>query len=390
MRTSLRQSPSSKSTPRRLLLALVPTLICGAVASSAIGQTGADKLIADKHYLRAEQELRQTLQRAPDDAHALSDLSVVDRAFSRWDAALANAEKAVGLAGNSVEAHSKLADALGGKLLVSETDSRVGTFAKISLAHRFRKELDRTLEMDPNDLDALQALARFYWHAPGMVGGDRQKARQTADRLFHIAPDRGAVARADIASDEGDPRRRAAAVEAIWREAVAAQPESYDTHVALAAAYLDEATLEGASGQAHLAAAEAEARRALALNPTRAEAYRVLAAVYAGGGHWNELDTLLKQAHASVPDDRAPEFSAAVTVLVGGAPSQLPRAEQMLRDYLLQPAEGREPTLATAHWRLGLVLEREGRRADAVHELQLAVQQDASLAAARLDLKRLS
>jgi len=373
-----------------LWLALVTCLISVAVASPAVGQTGADKLIDDKHYLRAEQEIRRALQRAPNDAHLLSDLSVVDRAFARWDAALANAEKAVAVAGSSVEAHSKLADALGGKLLVSDADPRVGTFTKISLAHRFRKEIDRTLELDPNDLDALQDLARFYWHAPGIVGGDKQKARETADRLFRIAPDRGAIARADIASDEGDAPRRAAAIEGIWREAVAARPESYDAHAALAAAYLDRATVEGASGANHLAAAEAEAKRALAMDSSRVDGYRVLASVYVLGARWNELDGLLKQARASVPDDRAPEFSAAVTILTSGAPQQLSRAEQMLREYLSQAVEGREPTSATAHWRLGLVLEREGRRGDALRELQLAVQQDGSLEAARVDLKRLS
>jgi hypothetical protein len=386
----MRQSTLLNSTGQSWLLALVACLIPVALASPAVGQTNADKLIADKHYLRAEQEIRQMLQRAPNDAHALSDLSVVDRAFARWDAALANAERAVAIAGNSVEAHSKLADALGGKLLASDADSRVGTFAKIALAHRFRKEIDRTLELDPNDLDALQDLARFYWHAPGMVGGDKQKARQTADRLFHIAPDRGAIARADIASDEGDPVRRAAAIEAIWREAVAAQQQSYAARAALAAAYLDEAGLEGASAAGHLAAAETEAKRALALDPSQADAYRVLAAVCAMRARWNELDALLKQAYANVPDDRAPEFSAAVAILNGSVPAQLPRAEQMLRDYLAQPAEGRETSHASAQWRLGLVLEKEGRRAEAMREIQAAVQQDGSLEDAKRDLKRLS
>jgi len=390
MQEMMSSKPRWNSSPRGVLLALVAVLPSVAGTTAAACQSGADKLLADKHYLRAEQEIRQALQHSPNDAHALSDLSVVDRAFGRWDAALVNAEKAVAVAGNSVEAHSKLADALGGKLLASDADPRVGTFAKISLAHRFRKEIDRTLELDPNDLDALQDLARFYWHAPSMVGGDKQKARQTADRLFQIAPDRGAIARADIASDESDAIRRAAAIEAIWREAVAARPESYDGRAALAAALLDEATLDGASGASHLAAAEAEAKRALALDASRIDAYRVLAAVCSRNSRWSELDALLNQAHASVPDDRAPEFTAAVAILTSAAPSQLPRAEQMLRDYLSQPAEGREPHAADAHWRLGLVLEKEGRRADAARELQTAVQQDPSLEDARKELKRLS
>jgi hypothetical protein len=68
----------------------------------------------------------------------------------------------------------------------------------------------------------------------------------------------------------------------------------------------------------------------------------------------------------------------------------MPLAEQLLRDYLGQPTEGQEPNQAAAHWRLGLVLEREGRKADAVRELQAAVSQDGTLDAAKKDLKRLS
>ena len=62
----------------------------------------------------------------------------------------------------------------------------------------------------------------------------------------------------------------------------------------------------------------------------------------------------------------------------------------MLRDYLTQPPEGQAPSHAGAHWRLGLVLEKQGRKGDAIRELQTAVQMDGSLDVAKKDLKRLS
>lgn len=340
-----------------------------------------DKLLDDGHYIRAEQPVRTQLQRSPNDAHALSDLSVVDWAFNRFDAAIGDAEKAVAASPNNAEAHSKLADALGAKL----ASSNAGSFEKISLAHRFRKEVDRTLELDPNDPDALQDLAQFYWHAPGMVGGDKQKAQQTADRLSKVSPSRAAAVRADFASDDTDSTRRNAAVQGIWRSAAAAQPESYDARAALAAAYLDQ---PGDAG--HLATAEAEAKRALALDPTRVDAYRVLAVVFTQSGRWSEVDTLLKQARERVPDDRTPEYRVAVAILSSNQNGQLQRAEQLLRDYLTQPSEGQEPGHAGAHWRLGQVLERQGRKADAIREYQTAVHEDGSLEGARNDLKRLS
>jgi tetratricopeptide (TPR) repeat protein len=54
-----------------------------------------------------------------------------------------------------------------------------------------------------------------------------------------------------------------------------------------------------------------------------------------------------------------------------------------------QEPEGNTPHLAAAHWRLALVLEKEGRKADAIAELQTAVKLKPDFEDARKDLKRL-
>ena len=361
----------------RLLLLL--SIGIGATApAQTVGVSTADKLLADGHYRRAEVAIRAALSRMPNDAHYLSDLSIVDWAFNRLDSAIANSEKAVAADPRSAEAHAHLGDALGAKL----ASSNAGTFEKIALVHRFRKEVDKTLELDPNDVDALQDLAQFYWNAPGMVGGDKNKARQTADKLSSISPVRAALARTDFLTEDDNLPRRNAAVIAVWRTAVAARPDDYEAHAALAAACLED--------PAHLGDAETEARRAIAIDPTRVSAWSTLATLYAKTGRWAELDASIKQARAKIPDDRTPQYRAAVAILTGNAAAQLPLAETMLRDYLGQQPEGQAPSHAGAHWRLGLVLEKEGRRAEAIRELQTAVQMDGSLDGARKDLKRLT
>jgi Tfp pilus assembly protein PilF len=163
---------------------------------------------------------------------------------------------------------------------------------------------------------------------------------------------------------------------------VAARPEDYESRAALAATLLEDPN--------HLAEAEAEAKRALAMDTTRVSAWSTLATVYASSGRWVELDATLKQARAKVPDDRTPQYRAAVAILMTNAGAQMQLAETLLRDYLAQPPEGQAPSHAGAHWRLGLVFERQGRKADAIRELQTAVQMDGSLDVARNDLKRLS
>ena len=67
----------------------------------------------------------------------------------------------------------------------------------------------------------------------------------------------------------------------------------------------------------------------------------------------------------------------------------LAKAEDYARRYLSQEPEGEEPDAADGHRQLGLVLEKEGRNADARSEMKTALQLRPSFKAAKEDLKRL-
>ena len=67
----------------------------------------------------------------------------------------------------------------------------------------------------------------------------------------------------------------------------------------------------------------------------------------------------------------------------------LPRAERYLRKYLTMEPEAGEPPLAAAHWQLGQVLEREGKKTDAIPEMEEAVRLQPDLKEAKEGLKRL-
>jgi tetratricopeptide (TPR) repeat protein len=65
------------------------------------------------------------------------------------------------------------------------------------------------------------------------------------------------------------------------------------------------------------------------------------------------------------------------------------RAERYFRKYLSQQEpEGETPSLAAARWRLGLALEKENRKEEALREIQAAVKMDPNLKEAQSDLKR--
>ena len=341
-------------------------------------QSTLDKLIAEGHYRRAQPLVQAALEKRPQDVNALVALSTIQWAFGELDAASTTAERAVQAAEGSATAHAQLLNILGAKL----ASSRYGTIEKMGLSRHFRQEADRTLQLDSKNLYAHEALARFYWYAPAIAGGSKTKARQFVDKLVQLDAIRGYALKAELDATEADKARRLAAVQADWHQAVAANPASYVAHIGLGDCLL-------ASGSEKTKAAEDEARRALSLDPSRIAAYRILAAAYVTTARWDSLDINLKRARTAVPDDLGAEFIAAQTILDRNLGSQLPRAEECLRHYLNQPNEGLEPTLAVAHWRLGNVLEKEGRKSAALQELKIAVSLDASLDGAKKDLRRL-
>ena len=85
-------------------------------------------------------------------------------------------------------------------------------------------------------------------------------------------------------------------------------------------------------------------------------------------------------------DNLIPYYRAANNCLARKV--ELPRAERYFRKYLSQEPEAEAPNHAAAHWRLGLVLEQEGRKPDAIAELQAAAKMDTN-SPAKVDLKRL-
>ena len=102
---------------------------------------------------------------------------------------------------------------------------------------------------------------------------------------------------------------------------------------------------------------------------------------------WSDLDAILGEAEAAVPDNHVAYYIAANALLA--SKEDLPRAERYLRKYLSQEAEAESPSHAAARWRLGLVLEQQGRKAEAISEIEAALKADASIEPAKKDLKRL-
>ena len=330
-------------------------LIFCAVAVSRAEQSSAEGLIESGHWKRARAIVEARVRDTPGDALSNFLLSQVRGAFGDRSTPLALAEKAVALDGRTAKYHRQIAEVLG------VTAQHAGTIQQLFLARRFRKEIDTALSLDPQDVQALRDLLEFYLLAPGIAGGDPNKAVEVAGRIAAIDASEGLLARARIA----DSYKQVAARESLVRQAAEARPPTYKARIALAQFYLE-------SGHSNLSAAEAEAKTAMNADPGRVDAYAILAALYADRGRWSELDSTLAVALREVPDNPVPHYRAAERLLATGRDPV--RAERYLRVYLAQEPEGSQPPTSEARWELGLALQAQGRAAEALAEFKESVR----------------
>ncbi len=332
-----------------------------------LGQVSPEALIHDGHFKRARVAVEAMYQAKPNDPQTLWLMSQVRLVWKDFKAAHEFAEKALAADPKNAKYHLQLAEVIGEEL------DGAGKLKQMSMAHQFKKEVDTALALDANNTQAMNNLIEYYFHAPGILGGDKAKAHALADRVIGIDPVEGAFSQIRIARLEKHDDQ----IEGILKKAVEARPGSYEAHVQLGNLYF---------GSKNSAGAEAQAREAIRIDATRAGGHSLLAAALGDQAKWAELDAALAAGEKAVPDNLLAYFRAGNICLAKG--TELERGERYFRMYLSQEPEPNIPTLARAHWRLGLLLERAGRKPDAIAELQTANKIEPSLPA-KNDLKRL-
>jgi tetratricopeptide (TPR) repeat protein len=339
------------------------------VVAAAPEPDSAEALEDAGHWKRARAIVEPRLAANPRDAQAACLLSRIKLAFGDLDGALKSAQQAVALEDGNSNYHFQLAEVYG------EMAASASIFAAGGLAKKFKGELDASLARDPKNLEALDALMQYSFQAPGIMGGDKGKARAIAEKLVQLSPVRGYLAQAELAREAND----FAKVEECFLKAVKADPKNYEAQTALAGFYTQPSYRK-------MEWAEKHARETVQLDPSRAKGYSILAKVLALEQRWGELQAVLSTSERNVPDDLDPYYEAANALLESGV--ELERGKTYLHKYLAQEPEGEEPDAAHAHWLLGLILEKQGRSGEAVSELEAAVQMNPRFKAAGEDLKR--
>lgn len=226
------------------------------------------------------------------------------------DAAAKLFEQAVAMKPNVAEYHFQLGTAYGAQA------QKAGMFGGFSLAKKTKGEFERAVQLDPNHLQARLALVDFYSIAPGIAGGSDEKAIEQATEIKKHDALEGhrALGRVYVRQKKVDLARKE------FVEAVREQPTSPKAHYYLGNFLVGQ---KDWSGSLH------EYEYALKLDPNYMPAYFRI-------GH-----------HAATSE------------------SNYAKGEEALRKYLgYTPAED-EPGLASAWYYLGMIQEKQGRKADA-------------------------
>jgi tetratricopeptide (TPR) repeat protein len=251
------------------------------------------------------------------------------------DAAATLFEKAVAQNPKSAEAHYLLGTAYGSQA------QKASIFGQASLAGKTKDEFEKAVELDPNNVEARNGLVQFYTMAPGIVGGSYDKAFAQVAEIKKRDPLMAHRATAFIYTHQNKVDEARNEYLAEVRE----YPKSARAHIDLGVSYIVAKNFK---------AADDEFETAVKVEPTYMPAYfRV------GQG-------------------------AAITS------SNYAQGEEALRKYLAYTPKPDEPSHARAHYWLGQIFEKQGKKAEAKASFSLSLKLNPNQKDVAEALKRVS
>ena len=313
-----------------LLLLFAPALALAAdVSPLQLLKTGrADDAIS---------ALNARIQAEPRDAQAWNLLCRVYFQLELWDEAVRAGEKSIQLDPQNSEYHQWLGRAYGEK---AETIGPLGAFA---LVRKVKAEFEKSVALDAEarNLQARADLAEFYTEAPAIMGGDKTKAGKLAEFVMKYDAALGHAMLAHLANERNAKER-----------------------------------------------AEQEYKAAIEASGNSSRYWVGLASFYRRAGRYQEMEAAINSALKAPVQDAIALFDGASVLLRGGR--NFPGAIDMFQRYLTLDDRAEDGPAFQAHYRLGVLLEKQGDREAAAAEFRSAVALASRYRPARDALARIS
>ena len=278
----------------------------------------ADRAVADGDAASAERLFSEALSLESGEHRALCGLAIVGLLEDDPDRAIKYARKAVKADKKNSRYHFILANGYGMK-------ANRGGLRAMFYGGKFKQECELAVEYDPENVDAHMALLYFCMYAPSVVGGGMEKAKDRAETIASIDVYHGHIAHAVIAKREDD-----------------------------------------------FEAAESSYLAAAAVDSQNAEGWSLLGTFYLDRERPLDAVPVFERVRELAPDDLVAVYQLARAHSDSG--DDLAAAEEGFKAYIAAEDRPEEPEVASAHWRLALVYEKQGRREEAMAELDEAIR----------------
>jgi tetratricopeptide (TPR) repeat protein len=311
-----------------------------ALAAAPLGARGSKsdegvRLFDARRLAEARSVLEEAVAEDSGDARAASYFGRVLLAEGEVDRATEWMSKSVALEESNAEYHLWLGRAYGSAAM------RANVLKQPGLARKVKKEFERASQLDPDNLEARFGLIEYYLRAPGVMGGSRKKAEEQAREI----------------------RKRNAL-------------EGYRAFGRLAEHGKD------------FDQALREYGRAAAEFPDQAGPSYWIGALHARNKEYAKAFEVYEKLLERDPRPMAACYEIGRVAALSG--QRLERGEECLKLYLQHDPQPDEPTLASAHYRLGLLFEKKGSRDLARREYSAALALEPAHPEAREALKKIS
>ena len=258
-------------------------------------------LYDQEKYEEAKQIFETILDDNDDIAEAHQYLAKCLFNIGELDDAIEHGEKAVELDDKNPEYHFELG------MMYAEDARDASIFRAPFIVGDIKEQFERTVELDPEHLQGRIGLAQFYLQAPGIAGGDIDKALEQAQIVVTMDEMRGRFLLSQIYVEKEDFNKAEAELKKL-EEKFGEDPEFYYFYNSYGYFLLTQDRVDEAIEKF---------KKQVSLAPEEANPYDSLGEAYRIKGMLDESLKEYKKAYSISPSDRVKEIIEELKVEIG-------------------------------------------------------------------------